>query len=450
MVALRVDAPLAILAVAFVLPWCCGSFCFLGGSCGVSSSYYSFYWVSSYISVPLVLCALGSGPNALERVRRTIDITGLVIIFAGIVLLAYAFIKVDLFDAILHPNILMKCEIGNAWFTNTSGLLRSTGVGRYGAVAALVAIAGIAHGRWRPIWVIFLLVALSLLISSGARSAFVAFAGSSALMVFFYGGRKPTIIIGTFIAIIIVPILLVTGAHTSILRDCLGLNYGATTATSITPDAAPAEVLSSDATSNPYDSQIEPTLSDSLLPDGTATLSDSLLPDGTATLSDSQSPVVSDELLDSTDSMTTESVPAISFSGRTDVWREGLVLVKKSPFLGFGFHADRIMLEAHIHNAFIHALIQTGALGTLPLIIGFTLAWFLLIKALRNLNTFAKRHRTRIVLAGGMLAFFSLRSIPESSGAFFGIDLLILAPSILYLTIVNDSDDAKVEITSSR
>jgi hypothetical protein len=42
-----------------------------------------------------------------------------------------------------------------------------------------------------------------------------------------------------------------------------------------------------------------------------------------------------------------------------------------------------------------------------------------------------------------MLAFFSVRSMAESTAVFFGVDLLLLAPVLLYLSIINQSDDGK-------
>mgnify|MGYP003728555711 CR=1 FL=1 len=39
------------------------------------------------------------------------------------------------------------------------------------------------------------------------------------------------------------------------------------------------------------------------------------------------------------------------FSGRTAVWVEGLNLFKKSPWIGFGFHADRLLVcGGGVHN----------------------------------------------------------------------------------------------------
>ena len=395
----------------------------------------SAYWVGSYISVPLVLWAIASGPDRLGMARRIVDLTWLLMTVAGVVLIAYAFLRLDLLNAILHPEILENCRFGTAWFFDTSGVLRSTGVGRYGAVACLIAIAGIAHGRWRIFWQLLFVAALLLLLSSGARTAFVAFVGASTLMVLLYGGRR-SIVIGSVATIIILPVFLITGAHKTVVSECLLRR------------APPVYLIQNDVPIIRASGTNESFFN--LGPDvvktksgvgGTAVLpnpSGTIRPDQGATSSSNSEPTAIQP------NIIVIEAPFVSFSGRSEVWREGLKLIKKSPLLGYGFNSDRILLGAHMHQAFLHSLVQTGALGTIPLIAGILLAWWFLFKAIRHLKDFTKEHRSRIVLASGILAFFTIRSLAESSGAFFGIDWLILAPVLLYLPVVDRSNEAKI------
>jgi len=129
-----------------------------------------------------------------------------------------------------------------------------------------------------------------------------------------------------------------------------------------------------------------------------------------------------------------------TLTGRTLVWADGFNLFAQSPVLGYGFHADRLKLGAHMHNSVIHALVQTGLAGTIPFLTGIVFGWVLLTRALRNLSNFSKKHRIVIVQAAGMLTFFTVRSIAESSGAFFGVDWLILSVVLLYIQLVNNSE----------
>ncbi|MCI0895372.1 MAG: O-antigen ligase family protein, partial [Chloroflexi bacterium] len=127
-----------------------------------------------------------------------------------------------------------------------------------------------------------------------------------------------------------------------------------------------------------------------------------------------------------------------TLTGRTAVWAQGWQLLKLSPLFGFGFHADRLLLDGqHMHNAVMHALVQTGLIGTIPFVGAFLWGWILLFKALRNLARLPAVHKQLVIQAGGVLAFLSLRAIPESTGAFFGVDWLLLAPLLLYLQVVN-------------
>jgi len=64
------------------------------------------------------------------------------------------------------------------------------------------------------------------------------------------------------------------------------------------------------------------------------------------------------------------------------------------------------------------------------------LAWLNLIRLLRNLSSLPNNHKYLVIQCGGVLAFLSIRSFPESTGAFFGIDWLILALVLFYLQVV--------------
>ena len=110
-----------------------------------------------------------------------------------------------------------------------------------------------------------------------------------------------------------------------------------------------------------------------------------------------------------------------------------------NPLLGSGFHADRLVLNVHMHNSVLHAMVQTGGMGTIPFVAAILLGWFLLFQAVRQINLLPVAHKHLVIQTGGILAFLSIRSLMESTGAFFGIDWLLLAPLLLYLQVVNQS-----------
>ncbi|SVD99639.1 uncharacterized protein METZ01_LOCUS452493, partial [marine metagenome] len=116
---------------------------------------------------------------------------------------------------------------------------------------------------------------------------------------------------------------------------------------------------------------------------------------------------------------------ALQFSsGRTSVWKEGWALFKRSPILGYGFHADRLLLNTHLHNSIAHAFFQTGLMGGIPFVSALVISWIFMFRMVRRvlLNSYIDKHI--VVQVAGVLTFLTTRSLPESTGAFFGVDWL--------------------------
>lgn len=125
------------------------------------------------------------------------------------------------------------------------------------------------------------------------------------------------------------------------------------------------------------------------------------------------------------------------FTGRTAVWKESLQYLKGSPFIGYGFHADRIIFNTHAHNSLIQALIQTGILGTVLFMVGVGMGWVLLIRLIRIRHRLSERQFHNVMIISGVMAFLTVRAFPESTGAFYGIDWLILAPMLMYIHLTH-------------
>jgi O-antigen ligase len=127
------------------------------------------------------------------------------------------------------------------------------------------------------------------------------------------------------------------------------------------------------------------------------------------------------------------------------VWRAGIDVFQDSPLIGFGFHADRLVLGTHMHNSIMQALVQTGLLGTIAFVAAILFGWFQILRIIRNLDRLPPAYKHLTIQTGAVLAFLSLRSFPESTGAFFGVDWLILAPILLFLGVLGRSAPAEVE-----
>ncbi len=122
-----------------------------------------------------------------------------------------------------------------------------------------------------------------------------------------------------------------------------------------------------------------------------------------------------------------------TLSGRGDIWREGIVLFATSPIVGYGFQADRYFLQGqHAHNTLIHALIQTGLVGTVFLVTSLILSvcgLYGLVYAREGLD------RMIIMQIAGVFIFLMVRGTLESF-AFYSADLLFLVPIIAYIQVL--------------
>ena len=85
--------------------------------------------------------------------------------------------------------------------------------------------------------------------------------------------------------------------------------------------------------------------------------------------------------------------------------------------------------------------------GAIPFLGAILFTWFLLIRVTRKLNHLPATHKHLVIQSGAVLAFLTMRALPESTGAFFGVDWLLLGPILLYFQVVH-SRFAKTEVTS--
>jgi len=124
-------------------------------------------------------------------------------------------------------------------------------------------------------------------------------------------------------------------------------------------------------------------------------------------------------------------------TGRTVTWDLGWEEVKRSPVIGWGFQSDRFLLGQHAHNAYLYALMTAGFVGAAAFVAGLIWAWFIFLRVLKRGTADRLGQKVFFIQVGGILAFFTVRSIPEVSGAMFGIDLMLMIPVMAYLGILN-------------
>ena len=528
-----------VMVVAHVSRQRSGGFTFFGplgfvtvyGLVGLAASFLSpdgsvaLYWAAVYVSVPLVLWGIVWGREGLAAVHRIINLNWLIILLLIPALFITAILYLDLGTLILTPSSWFDCALyknyqGNTWHSFTSGFLRPTGVGRYAALAAILAIGGLWSRRSRWLWVFILVASIILLLSSGARGAFLGFGVAALVVIFLHAGNhsfKKVAAWGGLCIAVLIPVVWSTGIHTQFVDSCIfrdnvpGSSKGSPEPSvlmdlpirvTVPPGEWVLEQVSLDepgslgvGSSVPDKTESQGVSGNSSISNGEQTASSVftrvLLPLRVSTekIRPAKDQVSSDpssrigltagfwqlkprlkqlaekeqtlflridpglqaleqlapgEELDPDRILKAEDiVPALfTFSGRSSVWSEGFRLFKEQPILGQGFHADRLLLGTHMHNTFMHALIQTGLVGTIPLVVALLYAWVLLIKAIRNRASLPPVHRHLIIQVAGIIVFFSFRAISESTGAFFGVDWLLLAPLLVYLQVVTHAAGA--------
>jgi O-antigen ligase len=126
----------------------------------------------------------------------------------------------------------------------------------------------------------------------------------------------------------------------------------------------------------------------------------------------------------------------VFLTGRDNTWKKGLERIGESPIFGWGFHADRLLInEEHMHNSYLHAGIQAGVIGALLFAAGIVVLWAFLWKGgvLRRIREAAVPDQALLTVSVLLLGFLSARSLFESTAAFYGVDLLLLVPAVAYI-----------------
>jgi len=125
-----------------------------------------------------------------------------------------------------------------------------------------------------------------------------------------------------------------------------------------------------------------------------------------------------------------------SMSGRDRAWENAWAAVSSNPLIGYGFEADRWMIGEHVHNTYMYALVAGGIPGLGLFVGGLVWAWALFVKLLRHPGLADSGQKLTLIQVGGVLAFFTLRSIPEVCGSNYAVDYMVMLPAILYVHVL--------------
>lgn len=435
----------------------------------------ALHWMILYLSVPLVLWAVVWGTDPLGRIGFIIKFNWFLILFGFAVLFVYTLIYLDLSPNLSKSWTLLQCDRAGSWFVSTGGNIRSTGVGRFAAIAAIISFSLLWQSkRWRLVWIAVLYLSLVLLLSTAARTSIIGIAAAIPLIAVLQGGRK--VVIAAILALaVLAPAAWAVGVPQTFLQTCIlrsydpaGIDYlNIQSPPAAEPDPGSATAAKPPPASSGTQDSPGPGV---LTPDPPGLDGSAVLPaiDGEGRANSGSSNVAEIPTQDgkivvepapgipeSTAKQTTppvrktDSKPGPDFlppgflalSGRTIVWTKGWAFIKLSPFLGYGFHGDRLVLGTHLHNSVLHAMMQTGLAGTIPFAGALLYGWLLLFKGVKTLGRIPAVQKQIMIPTAGILVFLSIRSIFESVGAFFGIDWFLLAPLLLYLQILDSNRD---------
>jgi len=128
----------------------------------------------------------------------------------------------------------------------------------------------------------------------------------------------------------------------------------------------------------------------------------------------------------------------VNLTGRDFTWNKALEMVGQSPILGWGFHADRLLLDSqHMHNSYLHALIHSGAIGLAFFIAAIASIWYFIFKKriFRKLKNASPAFKPYLIESLLILGALTARTFFESTAAFFGVDLLFFLSAAVFIYV---------------
>lgn len=123
----------------------------------------------------------------------------------------------------------------------------------------------------------------------------------------------------------------------------------------------------------------------------------------------------------------------LSMTGRTRAYYKGVAAFQDAPLLGYGQWADREIIHEHVHNSYLSALLNSGIAGGIPYLLSWIAGWALFLKMQGRSAQLAPQDQLHILEVGTVMMFFTVRAVPETTTAEFGVDLLVMVAVYLYL-----------------
>ena len=123
----------------------------------------------------------------------------------------------------------------------------------------------------------------------------------------------------------------------------------------------------------------------------------------------------------------------LSMTGRTRAYDHAIAAIEEAPFFGRGQWADRMIIQEHVHNSFLQALLNGGIFGGIPYFASWIAGWVLFFKLQARSARLLVEDRIHLLECGAVMMFFTVRAIPETTTASYAVDLLVMVAVYVYL-----------------
>jgi len=363
----------------------------------------ALYWGLMYISVLLVLLAIMNGANGLKNLCHIIRINWIIAAILALGLLVFFLIQFNVFENFSFNSLICSGRpyeklAGIKAETDIFGMAgtRPTGFGRYAGIAALVFFVFLISRQGiisKVVWGILFFLFLLINFFARGKAVLASFSGSLAFTLFILKEIR------IYWILLLIIVILASGFLILYKEPCSFFINGQL-----------LELRESNGTAS-YSLQ-EKSYEDGSMQQITG---------------EKQLLINSKELK-----------KIATLTGRTTgVWNDSINLFFSSPVLGYGFQSDRIFLNGqHAHNSIIHALIQTGLLGSIPFVLAFALTIISLFYLFKN-SLLDKKEKIFLIEISAVFVFILIRSITESF-TYYSADFLFLAPIIAYIELLRE------------
>jgi O-antigen ligase len=123
-----------------------------------------------------------------------------------------------------------------------------------------------------------------------------------------------------------------------------------------------------------------------------------------------------------------------TLTGRTVTWAQGWEALQQSPWIGLGFWADRYFLHgANVQSTLFDALMQSGFLGVIPVVIALTWVWIGILRFYSNKTAGEASSLPSELLA--VMTFFTIYSVTEITFSFYSVGWMIMAPLFAHVQL---------------